>query len=148
MRKVTCKDCGKHYDYEVDDFCPRCGSYNPPGDVRSTQMEQELLSRFASSPSRQVAPSPLAKQEARVTGAAQEVDGRRRGVRVETCDSGTPRAVAPPPVFSSSPSRGTNAGQRQRGQPNIGLIVGIGVGLLILVNFILPLFMSLLFFWF
>lgn len=30
MRNVTCTSCGKHYDYDADDFCPKCGSYNPP----------------------------------------------------------------------------------------------------------------------
>lgn len=30
MRLVTCSECGKHYDYDKDDFCPKCGVYNPP----------------------------------------------------------------------------------------------------------------------
>ena len=30
MRKVTCASCGRPYDYDSDDFCPKCGSYNPP----------------------------------------------------------------------------------------------------------------------
>ena len=46
MRKVHCADCGKTYDYDVDDFCPRCGSFNPPPDSGATRLEQELLSRF------------------------------------------------------------------------------------------------------
>lgn len=31
MRKVRCYDCGKSYDFDVDDFCPRCGAFNQPG---------------------------------------------------------------------------------------------------------------------
>ncbi|WP_297212345.1 hypothetical protein [uncultured Flavonifractor sp.] len=46
MRKIHCADCGKNYDYDVDDFCPRCGSFNPPPDGGATRLEQELLSRF------------------------------------------------------------------------------------------------------
>ena len=46
MRKIRCADCGKSYDYDVDDFCPRCGSFNPPPDSGATRLEQELLSRF------------------------------------------------------------------------------------------------------
>lgn len=46
MRRVRCKDCRYVYDYDRDDFCPRCGSYNPPEDTGSTRLEQELLSRF------------------------------------------------------------------------------------------------------
>ena len=30
MRMVVCKDCGKRYDYDTDDFCPKCGGFNPP----------------------------------------------------------------------------------------------------------------------
>lgn len=30
VRKITCYDCGKTYDYDVDDFCPRCGAYTQP----------------------------------------------------------------------------------------------------------------------
>ncbi|MBU5627976.1 hydrogenase maturation nickel metallochaperone HypA [Oscillibacter sp. MSJ-2] len=30
MREVYCEECGKRYDYDVDDFCPRCGAYNAP----------------------------------------------------------------------------------------------------------------------
>ena len=46
MRKIRCADCGKSYDYDVDDFCPRCGSFNPPPDSGATRLEQELLARF------------------------------------------------------------------------------------------------------
>lgn len=31
MRKVRCYECGKNYDFDVDDFCPRCGAFNQPG---------------------------------------------------------------------------------------------------------------------
>lgn len=31
MRKVQCYDCGKSYDFDVDDFCPKCGAFNQPG---------------------------------------------------------------------------------------------------------------------
>lgn len=31
MRKVRCYECGKTYDFDVDDFCPKCGAFNQPG---------------------------------------------------------------------------------------------------------------------
>jgi len=35
MRKVQCGECGKRYDFDVDDFCPKCGAFNqPPRDSR------------------------------------------------------------------------------------------------------------------
>lgn len=30
MRKVQCYNCGKRYDFDMDDFCPGCGAFNPP----------------------------------------------------------------------------------------------------------------------
>ena len=53
MRKITCADCGKHYDFDKDDFCPRCGSFNQPPNSGATRLEQELLSRFSSGQARQ-----------------------------------------------------------------------------------------------
>ncbi len=29
--RLVCEECKKIYDYEKDDFCPRCGAYNQPG---------------------------------------------------------------------------------------------------------------------
>ena len=31
MRYVRCYECGKRYDFDVDDFCPKCGAFNQPG---------------------------------------------------------------------------------------------------------------------
>ena len=28
--RLVCSECKKVYDYNVDDFCPRCGAYNQP----------------------------------------------------------------------------------------------------------------------
>ena len=28
--RLVCSECKKVYDYDVDDFCPRCGAYNHP----------------------------------------------------------------------------------------------------------------------
>ena len=30
MRKVTCHECKKRYDYDEDGFCPACGAFNVP----------------------------------------------------------------------------------------------------------------------
>ena len=30
MRRVQCHECGKRYNYDVDDFCPRCGAFTQP----------------------------------------------------------------------------------------------------------------------
>lgn len=30
MRKVKCYECGKVYDFDQEDFCPKCGAFNQP----------------------------------------------------------------------------------------------------------------------
>ncbi|MDY5613222.1 hypothetical protein [Dysosmobacter sp.] len=30
MRRVQCHECGKRYNYDMDDFCPRCGAFTQP----------------------------------------------------------------------------------------------------------------------
>jgi hypothetical protein len=30
MAHIVCEECGKRYNYEKDDFCPRCGAFNQP----------------------------------------------------------------------------------------------------------------------
>ena len=37
MRKVRCYECGKTYDFDTDDFCPRCGAFNQP--TKSTAID-------------------------------------------------------------------------------------------------------------
>ncbi|HIR84222.1 MAG TPA: hypothetical protein IAA56_02670 [Candidatus Galloscillospira excrementavium] len=82
MRRVTCKDCRYVYDYDKDDFCPRCGSYNPPGDTGSTRLEQELLSRFGDARRNQT--------RAREQQAERAAEGRRHLRRRGTYASGGP----------------------------------------------------------
>ena len=36
MRRVKCYECGKRYDFDVDDFCPKCGAFTQP--PRSTRI--------------------------------------------------------------------------------------------------------------
>lgn len=31
MRKIRCYECGKSYDFDIDDFCPKCGAFSQPG---------------------------------------------------------------------------------------------------------------------
>lgn len=33
MRNVRCHDCGKRYNFDKDDFCPRCGAFTQPPPV-------------------------------------------------------------------------------------------------------------------
>ena len=30
MRRIVCDECRKIYDYDRDEFCPKCGAFNQP----------------------------------------------------------------------------------------------------------------------
>ena len=47
MRKVTCASFGRPYDYDSDDFCPKCGSYNPPPDRAGARPAQAPPARVS-----------------------------------------------------------------------------------------------------
>ena len=123
MCRITCKDCGRHYDYDQDDFCPKCGSYNPPRDESSTSLERELLARFGTGrenqaraqgqqrarqagsapastppmvPTRTAPPRPTPHQPPRrVPGVATEPGFRPHGQRVEDCRACGPETDVP-----------------------------------------------------
>jgi len=90
MRKVKCYQCGRSYDFDQDDFCPRCGSFNAPEDSPSTKLERDLLSRFDTA---RQAPRYIPTS----TGAAQNAGGRRHSSRIEDCqpcrDAGKQRSA-------------------------------------------------------
>ena len=142
MRKVTCKDCGRRYDYDVDDFCPKCGSYNPPDDPGSTQLERELLSRFETGRSRQNAANPAPVRDSRPAGAAQEERGRRHSARIEDCASCVPKTMVRPPLEGAGPMQYRRRPVQKGSNP--GKIILIVVGVLFLINFLLPLAAGLL----
>ncbi len=46
MRQVVCKSCGRRYDYDKENFCPKCGGFNQPEGAPSTRLERDQLARF------------------------------------------------------------------------------------------------------
>lgn len=99
MRKIRCADCGKSYDYDVDDFCPRCGSFNPPPDSGATRLEQELLSRFQRPGSGSPSSGRSTAQTAARTvsyhptyGSGPDLKkGKTHSARINHCDACAPR---------------------------------------------------------
>jgi len=43
MRKVCCYECGKRYDFDVDDFCPRCGAFTQPARPSRIGADGEII---------------------------------------------------------------------------------------------------------
>lgn len=43
MKLIACEDCGKRYDFEKDDFCPKCGAFNPPVKTWGTDAQGNVI---------------------------------------------------------------------------------------------------------
>ena len=43
MRQIVCEDCGKRYDFEKDDFCPKCGAFNQPVKTWGTDAQGNVV---------------------------------------------------------------------------------------------------------
>lgn len=71
MHLVTCSECGKHYDYDKDDFCPKCGVYNPPG---RQQPRKAAPARTGARPARSYA----AQVRKDVSAVRSRADGERQ----------------------------------------------------------------------
>ena len=39
MRQIVCDECRKRYDYDKDEFCPRCGAFNQPVKLWTTDSQ-------------------------------------------------------------------------------------------------------------
>ncbi len=91
MRKVTCASCGRPYDYDSDDFCPKCGSYNPR--------------RTAQGPARRRLRPPAFRPLPR-TGRARRPSPRPHRWAPGRCPTAAPREGRPgrsPPHGGSAP---------------------------------------------
>lgn len=42
MRLIVCENCGKPYDFERDDFCPKCGAFNQPVKTWTTDSQGNI----------------------------------------------------------------------------------------------------------
>lgn len=43
MRKVQCGECGKRYDFDMDDFCPKCGAFNQPAKSKRIGLDGSVV---------------------------------------------------------------------------------------------------------
>lgn len=43
MRNVQCHDCGKRYNFDKDDFCPRCGAFTQPPPATRIGMNGQVV---------------------------------------------------------------------------------------------------------
>ena len=120
MRKVTCASCGRPYDYDSDDFCPKCGSYNPPPDRAGARPAQAPPARVSAASKDR--PRPAAQPKTPPVGP-------------RTVSSGGPQGGTP---WEEPPAR------RQRSPLKLLVLVLVSLFLLcIVLPFVLGLMLNL-----
>lgn len=120
MRKVTCASCGRPYDYDSDDFCPKCGSYNSPPDRAGARPAQAPPARVSAASKDR--PRPAAQPKTPPVGP-------------RTVSYGGPRGGTP---WEEPPAR------RQRSPLKLLVIVLVSLFLLcIVLPFVLGLMLNL-----
>lgn len=120
MRKVTCASCGRPYDYDSDDFCPKCGSYNPPPDRAGARPAQAPPARVSAASKDR--PRPAAQPKTPPVGP-------------RTVSYGGPQGVPP---WEEPPAR------RQRSPLKLLVLVLVSLFLLcIVLPFVLGLMLNL-----
>lgn len=43
MRHIICEECKRPYNYDKDEFCPRCGAYNQPVKTWGTDSQGNIV---------------------------------------------------------------------------------------------------------
>lgn len=145
MRMIVCEECQKRYDYDRDDFCPRCGAFNQPVktwgvDAKGNVIRVDGVNEQNHAGSFAHKEVHTEKNQRRSSG----LDWRgAAGGRTSTVVAAPPRPAARPSTAGKRPgSGGTKARQS-------ALVKGIvtAVAVIILINIILTI-LTMLFSWF
>ena len=40
---LRCQSCGRRYDFQKDEICPRCGAFNSPNEDQRQALEKQIL---------------------------------------------------------------------------------------------------------
>lgn len=130
MRQIVCEDCGKRYDFEKDDFCPKCGAFNQPVKTWGTDAQGNVI-RVDGVNERDHAQSFV----------HSEVHKEKRVRQAQGLDqSPKPKSARqqPPPVRQAAPAR--QAPQSQAKKKGSGPITGVKlvfcvIAAIVLINF-------------
>ena len=137
MRRIICEDCKKSYDYSKDEFCPRCGAFNPP--VRTWGMDsQGNVIRVDGVNERDHAGS-FAHREVHKEKDIRKATGMDWNSKKKVS---TPQSVPPSPSPALQPPRYRSA-QKQNFSDRFKTFLWI-LAIILLFNLILPILIALL----
>ena len=144
MRRVKCEDCGKVYDFDTDDFCPRCGAFTfPKGDrigsdgsvVRAEEIrESNRKDSFLHA-------EYCAENRRRKAAGLDRGADRSQGSQWASAPGGakTAKVSGPLPSAAKPAFRGRRAADSAIEGRQLRRIIGWLVGIVVLVNFLLQL---------
>ena len=141
MRRVKCEDCGRVYDFDTDDFCPRCGAFTfPKGDrigTDSSVVRVEEIHESNRKDSFLHAEYFVEKRRRKAAGLDWGAD-RSRDSQWAPAPGGakTAKVSDPLPTAAKSASRARKAVSATEGQ-ELRKIIGWLVGIVILASFFL-----------
>ena len=141
MRRVKCEDCGRVYDFDTDDFCPRCGAFTfPKGDrigTDSSVVRVEEIHESNRKDSFLHAEYFVEKRRRKAAGLDRGAD-RSRDSQWAPAPGGakTAKVSDPLPTAAKSASRARKAVSATEGQ-ELRKIIGWLVGIVILASFFL-----------
>ncbi len=144
MRRVKCEDCGKVYDFDVDDFCPRCGAFAfPKGDrigADGTVIRVEGISESNHKGSFLHEEYHAENRHRKATGLDRGAD-RSRGLHWAPAQSGAKKGLSWAPGSSGPrPNTARPASQTRKSaaapEEEIRKVIGWLVGIIVLLSFL------------
>lgn len=142
MRRVKCEDCGKVYDFDTDDFCPRCGAFAfPKGDrigADGTVVRVEGISESNHKGSFLHEEYHAENRHRKAAGLDRGVD-RGRGLHWAPTPSAGKRAGVSTPASSASRPAAQSRNSAAAPEAEIKKVIGWLVGIFVLGSFFLQL---------
>ena len=124
MRLIRCEDCGRRYDFERDEFCPRCGAFNHPANRWRVDQAGNVVRADGIN-------------EVNHAGSFSHREVHEEKAQRRRTGLDHPPAAPRRPVPRTGPQNSRQSAQRKGTAQNKGWVFWL-VGFIVLVNFILP----------
>ncbi|MBD5161097.1 MAG: hydrogenase maturation nickel metallochaperone HypA [Oscillibacter sp.] len=130
MRRIVCDECKKWYDYDRDEFCPKCGAFNQPVKTWGTDAQGNVIRLDG-----------VNEQNHAGSFVHSEVHKEKRVRQARGMDYKGNAARRPPvrPTPQRQPSRGQPS-RRKADHMKLIKAIFIAIGVIMLITWILPLF--------
>ena len=135
MKQIACENCGKRYDFEKEDFCPKCGAFNQP--VKTWGMDgQGNVIRVDGVNERNHAAS-FVHREVHKEKRVRQATGMDWNNKTKTARQ------APPPRQAAPQKKTSNQAQSNNAKRGLRALLYFFIALIV-INFLLPMLVTLL----